>query len=292
MRIAIAAALAIFFVGSASAQSDEPMPPACRENAQGRVDYQACYNATTAGSGLRAVAAMNLGTVAFMQNDPVTAVRYYDEAQPHDGTRFYSDASFHAFYGSTLHQVGREAEALEQARMSLAILRNDPALPQAIRERFVPIPVDREAVFALLLPVFHANGAPETASVQQDYMRFAPNDWIGWANRAGVLEQINDLPGALDASQHALALAPAEPGVLNNHCYILARSGRAAEGVPYCERAVAAVPNVASVRHSLASALAGAGQCTRAREELARARQFDPLSPEYQQDIPCTPARR
>lgn len=293
MRIALAVIALFAFAGAAVAQQQAQTQPQCRPNSQGRVeDLQACYAASAPGSTARVFAAINLGSDAASRNDYVTAVRYFDEAQPHDGTVLYSDAGFHAQYANTLQQVGRVGEALEQARMALALLRNDPSLPEPVRAQFANMPVDREGALALLLPIFYAAGAPETQSVRQDYMAFAPEDWIGWSNRAAVLQQIGDLPGALTASERAIRLAPNEPGALNNHCYILALNNRAAEGVPYCERAVAALPQIAGIRHSLAFALAGAGQCVRAREELARVRQLDPLSPEYQQDIPCTPARR
>lgn len=291
MRIAFAAIAMLAFAGAASAQPAQTLPQ-CQPAAGGRVDFQACYAASAPGSSERIFAAINLGSGAAAQNDYVTAVRYFDEAQPHDGTILYSDAGFHALYAQTLQRVGREGEALEQARMSWALLHNDPSLPAAVREQLPNVPVDREGALALLLPIFYEARAPEAEPARQEFMAFAPDDWIGWSNRAAVLQQVGDLPGALAASGRAIQLAPNEPGAQNNHCYILALNHRAAEAVPYCERAVAQLPQVAGVRHSLAFALAGAGQCTRAREELLRVRQLDPLSPEYQQDIPCTPARR
>ncbi len=103
-----------------------------------------------------------------------------------------------------------------------------------------------------------------------------------------VLEQLGDFEGALEASLVTVKAEPANPGYLNNHCYILVRAGRAAEGLPFCEKAVQGAPEVAAVRHSLAAALAGAGRCAEAEAALGEARRLDPATVLYQQSIACT----
>jgi Flp pilus assembly protein TadD len=145
-------------------------------------------------------------------------------------------------------------------------------------------------VYAAILPVLFAAHDPDARSVRDAYMALPAQDWVSWANRAGVLEQLDDLEGALRANAEALRLQPNHPGVQNNQCYILTRAGRAQEGIPYCEAALRGAPNVASVHHSYASALASAGLCERARQALAEARRLDPASVEYQHEIACMPA--
>ena len=103
-----------------------------------------------------------------------------------------------------------------------------------------------------------------------------------------MLEQLGDLEGALEASLVAVKAEPAHPGYLNNHCYILVRAGRPAEGLPYCEKAVQGAPAIAAVRHSLAAALAGVGRCEEAEDALAAAQRLDPATVLYQQRIACT----
>lgn len=271
----------------AFAQTQDQPPPQCRYNAAGQVDYAACAAAAAPGTPWRILSLINLGTEAFLRGDYAAATRYYDDAQPTNGQTFYSDPSYHAYRAASLQQVGRGDEALVEARRSLAVLNNDPNLPEEIRRRFGQYSVDRELLYALVLPVLHASDAPETDALRREYVSMPARDWVSWANRAGVLEQVGDLPGALAASEQALRLEPNQPAVLNNHCYILTRAERAAEGLPYCERAVAGAPDVASVRHSLAVALAQLGRCEDAQGALAEARRLDPVSVEYAQPIAC-----
>jgi tetratricopeptide (TPR) repeat protein len=286
MRSAILAGLLALGFASAAAAQDQP-PPQCRQNAAGQVDYAACAAASEPNSPWRRLSLINLGTQAFLTGDYATAIAHYDAAQPTNGDTFYSDATYHAFYAATLHQVGRADDAIVQARRALAVLRNDASLPPAVRESMRSVWVDPEAVYTAILPVLHAANDPDTAEISAAYLAIPARDWVSWANRAGVLEQIGDLDGALRASGEALRLEPAHPAVLNNHCYILFRADRAAEALPYCERAVAGAPDVAAVRHSLAATLAALGRCDAARAELAEARRLDPVSAEYREELAC-----
>jgi Flp pilus assembly protein TadD len=95
------------------------------------------------------------------------------------------------------------------------------------------------------------------------------------------------MTGALEMSQRALALAPSEPRVLNNHCYILYSADRAVDALPFCERAVIAAPDAPEVRHSLASVYAALGRCEEAEGALGEARRLDPATVEYQRAIAC-----
>ncbi len=272
--------------GTALAQQTQP-PPECRYNASGQVNYEACLAVSPPGSPWRSLSLMNLATRAYQAADFATAVRYYDEAQPTDGSLMYSDASYHAYYAATLHQVGRPDDAIVQARYALAVLRNAPELPEAAR-RFSAIQVDPEIVYTAILPVLHGANDPQTESVMSAYMALPARDWISWANRAAVMLEIGDNQAALRANNEAIRLEPSHPGVLNNQCYILVKLNRAEEALPHCLGARAGAPNIAAVRHSVASAYAALGRCREAEAELGEARRLDPVTEEYRQPIACT----
>jgi Flp pilus assembly protein TadD len=289
MRIVLAA-LALALVPTAvSAQNDQP-PPQCRYDAAGQVDYQACLDASTPGSPWHSLSLINLGTRAYQQADFARAVDYYDRAQPGDGTIMYSDAAYHANYAATLSQVGRDADALVQARAALALLQGAQTLPAEVRRRFGAVPVDRELVYAAILPVLHKAGDEQASEVMRAYMALPADDWVSWANRAAVLLEIDDHAAALDANERALQQEQRHPAVLNNQCYILVRLGRAREALSYCESARAAASNIAAIRHSVASAYAALGRCAEADAEMVAARRLDPVTVEYQQSLVCSPA--
>ncbi len=288
MRIVLASVfIALLLAGTAAAREEEEAPPECRYDTAGQVDYAACAAAAPIGSPWRSLSLINLGTQAFLRADYASASRYYDDAQPTNGDTFYSDPTYHAFHAATLHQVGRSSEAINEARRALAMLRNSDELPQEVRRRFASRSIDVEAVYVAILPVLHSANDSELESVRNAYLAMPAYDWVSWANRAGVLEQIGDLDGALRANAEALRLEPSHPSVLNNQCFILVRAGRAGEALPYCERARAEAPEIAAVRHSVASALAALGRCDDAEREMAEARRLDPVSAEYAQPLQC-----
>jgi tetratricopeptide (TPR) repeat protein len=282
-------ALAVGFLamtGSAFAQQVEA-PPQCRYNAAGQVDYEACLAVSPPGSPWRSLSLMNLATRAYMAADFATAVRYYDQAQPSDGSLMYSDAGYHAYYAATLHQVGRREDAIVQARYALGVLRNAPELPEAAR-RFSATQVDPEVVYSAILPVLHAANDPQTESVMNAYLALPARDFVSWANRAAVMLEIGDLEGALRANNEAMRLSPSHPGVLNNQCYILVKLNRAGEALPHCLGALSGAPDIAAVRHSVASAYAALGRCREAEAELGEARRLDPVTEEYRTPIACS----
>jgi predicted Zn-dependent protease len=88
-------------------------------------------------------------------------------------------------------------------------------------------------------------------------------------------------------SKRAVELQPGDPTLLNNHCYTLVEAGQPAQGLSYCERAVAALPDSPYVRHSYAAALAGVGRCADSERQLAEARRLDPSSALYREAIAC-----
>lgn len=273
--------------GAAIAQQDEP-PSACRANVSAQINYQACLQAASPGSPWERLALINLGTDALAAGNSTQAVSYYDRAQPGDGSLLFSDAQYHANYAAALDQVGRDAEALAQARMALAVLRGVPDAPPEVRRTVATHPVDREQVYVRILPVLHKANDPQVTEIMREYLALPAQDWVSWANRAAVLLEIENYAAALEANGRALQLERSHPAVQNNQCYILVKLERAREALPYCEAARAAAPDVGAVRHSVASAYAALGRCADAERELAEARRRDPAS--YREPLACTPA--
>jgi Flp pilus assembly protein TadD len=288
MRTLAVLVFALAFPTPALAQDQTP-PPQCRQNAAGQINYQACFDATPQGSPWRAMAQINLGTEAFMRGDYATAVRHYDEARPSAGQQMYSDVLFHTFRGASYWHVERRDEALADAQIALRMLRGDPTLNLDPLD-YMPSHVDREAVFAHILPILQAGDASQFETALATYQAMPASDWYSYANRAAVLDQIGRTREALAASERALTMAPSEPAVLNNHCAILVNADRAPDALQYCERAVAAAPAVAAVHDSLSDALAALGRCAEAEREIGEARRLDPVSPDYARAIVCTPA--
>lgn len=271
---------------AAFAQQDQA-PAQCRYDAAGHVDYRACADATEPGTPLHTLSLINLGTEALLAGDYAAAVQHYDAAQLPSGQRFVSDPLYHSYRASALHHVGRKDEAVVEARTALRMLRNPQGLPPEAVAAFSPGSPAIEQVYALILPVLHDANDPDARQLLIAYLAMPERDWISWANRAGVLEQIGELESALRASDRALALQPNNAGVLNNHCYILVRSQRARDALPFCQRARQLEPNIAAIRHSLATVHAEMGQCPESNAEMIAARRLDPVSEAYRSDPEC-----
>lgn len=284
-KTVFAAVIAASFLLSANAQQGE-LPAACKPDARGSMNYAACADAAEPGSPVRAFALINLGTAAYLQGDYAEAVKRYDEAIP-PGKTVMSDVYFHAFRGGAYAHVGRDAEAYKDARLALDMLNGKPGLPP---EALLPKGGDAQPVYETILPILKKNGDPDLAAAITAYSALPADGWVGWSNRAAVLQELGDLPAAVKASNEAMKLKPDHPAVLNNHCYVLTQAGDAAGALPYCEKAVQLAPKQAAVRHSHASALAQAGRCREAEEALAQARTLDPSSATYKQPLACRPA--
>ena len=264
----------------------QEIPAVCEPEPDVATDWAACAAALPEGSPEQRLARLNQATEAYLNRDYGAAERLYDQAA--EGAEVWSDVFLHAFRADTYQQVGRDKEAVADARAAWLMLSgaNSPGDPGA------PGPVlaeeDRRFVLSLILPILK-KGRDSAFEEAFDAFRALPvKDADGYGSLALVLEQLGDLNGALEASLVAVKAEPANPGFLNNHCYILVRAGRPAEGLPYCEKAVQGAPEVAAVRHSLAAALAGAGRCAEAEAALAEARRLDPATILYQEPIACS----
>ena len=277
--------LAFALLLSTSAAQD--VPAECRPGADGNVSWAACAALFQKGSPPWTFATMNQASQAYLDQDYVTAVRLYDAAS--GSGELLSDAYFHAFRADTYEHVGRFPEAARDARTAWRILNGEIAAPGA--QDMPPLTDDQKSfILALILHILKTADDPAFPTALAAYRELPAKDWEAWGQRAAVLDQLDDTAGALVASGEALKAQPTDVGVLNNHCYILVRNGRPSEGLPYCEKAVLSAPNFAPLRHSLASALAGAGRCEESVAQLAEARRIDPATILYNQPIACTPA--
>lgn len=278
----IALALALFLTAA-----PQEGPPPCTVAPGVATDWAACAEALPEGSPQQRLARLNQATEAYLNRDYGAAERLYDEATAGE-QQVQSDVWMHAFRGDTYQQVGRDKDAAADARIAWLILSDDPAWETPRR---LTGPVDEEGrrfVLSLILPILKKNRDSLFEEAFAAFRALPVKDVDGHATLALVLEQLGDFEGALAASLVAVKAEPANAGYLNNHCYILVRAGRPAEGLPYCEKAVQGAPDIAPVRHSLAAALAGAGRCEEAEAALAEARRLDPATVLYQQPIPCS----
>lgn len=270
------------------APQEVPMPAVCMADAAGITNFQACADATPAGSAPHSYALINLATNAYLEDDFATAVDLYDRAIP-PGQKVYSDVFFHTFRADTYHHVGRDAEALEDARTAWAILSGAADATTDPRDRLTLDDAGRTMVLYLIMPLLKEGSDPAFAPAHALYLSLPVNGWLQQSQRAAALERIGDFEGALAASALALDEKPNEPGLLNNHCYTLVRAGRPAEGLTLCERAVAAQPGIAPFRQSHAAALAAVGRCDESLAELAEAQRLDPSGAIYREPLACTP---
>lgn len=291
-RITTALALAVVATsmiapGRAGAQPTQASPPPeCIADDKGHVNDQACVQASAPGTIWQSLALINLGTQAYMRGDYASAERLYDEARPSDPSqKMYSDAGFHAFRAATYDHVGRDREALEDARTALALLRGErlPGMPpKAVVNHFDP----RE-LYPLILPILKKAGDPKFDEALTAYLALPVDDWIAVSNRAALLDELGDHEAAATDAMTALRLAPGNPAVLNNACFILANDKRPNEALKFCEQALQAAPEVAAVHDSYATALSMLGRCTDANDQLAKARALDPVSKDYQRTLQC-----
>lgn len=269
------------------AEPDTTVPPSCQLPLE-QINYRTCADAAPAGSTIRSWALINLGSQAFIDGDMTRAARLYDEARPADSQDIYADPTFHAFRAAAYDHVGRSKEALADARTSWDILSGarivDPQNPPPTEGEY------RSFVLFFILPILKAGGDSAFVPAFEAYQRISVDSINALIQRAALLEQLGDFPGALAASEKIIKLRPDNPGLQNNHCYTLVRAGRAAEGLPYCEAALAGLPEMPQIRHSYASALAQLGRCDEAERQMAEARRLDSAGALYREPLTCEAA--
>lgn len=270
----------------ALAAAPQEGPGACTMSPGVATDWAACAEALPEGSPQQRLARLNQATEAYLNRDFGAAERLYDQAAGDD--QVWSDVYLHAFRADTYQQVGRDKEAVADARMAWLMLAGAPIADDLRPDQPPVAEEDRRFLLSLILPILKKGRDSLFDEAFADFRALPVKDADGYGSLALVLEQLGDLEGALEASLMTVKAEPTNPGYLNNHCYILVRAGRPAEGLPYCEKAVQGAPQVAAVRHSLAAALAGVGRCEEAEAALTEARRLDPATALYQQPVPCT----
>lgn len=263
----------------------QDIPPACNPPEGVAPDWKACVDALPEGSPDQRFFRMRMATDAYFARDYGTAARVFDQVGGLDD--FASDAVY-AFRADTYQQVGRDKEATADARAAWLIMSaprpafdGPPPAAEAVNEE------TRRFLLTLILPILKKGRDPAFEPAFAAFRALPVKDVEGHASLALVLEQLGDFDGALAASLVTIKAEPTNAGYLNNHCYILVRAGRPGEGLPYCEKAVQGAPDIAPVRHSLATALAGVGRCDEAEAALTEARRLDPATVLYRQPLSC-----
>ena len=272
------------FSVEATAQGDPgaDVPDACSYDADGKVDLQACFNAAEPQSGAWFLAAINLGSKAFWNDDVETAAHYYDLSSV-NGKATFSDIILHANRASVFRRVGRLDDSLTDARMVWEMVREN-------RYDLAGNPLSSKARFyALMLVVqtFHEAGEPEADQVIQAFLDTPIQSETDIANQTAILTEVGHYEDALKLSSELLATEPDNARLLNNHCYLLTLMGKPGEGLQYCQQAVEADADRASFQHSLSLALAGVGRCDEAQAALGIAHELEPSVTLYTEEIDC-----
>lgn len=277
----IALALALSLISG-----PQEIPAVCEPEPGVAPDWAACAEALPEGSPQQRLARLNQATEAYLVADYGLAERLYDQL---GGLEPLGSAAQFAFRADTYQQVGRDKEATADARASWLLMAASerPAPGEARPAADAAYDDERRFLLSLILPILKKGRDPAFEAAFASFRALPVKDADGHATLALVLEQLGDLDGALEASLAAIKGAPTNAGYLNNHCYILVRAGRPAEGLPFCEKAVQGAPEAAPIRHSLAAALAGAGRCAEAEAALDEARRLEPATVLYQQPIAC-----
>ncbi|MBL4618264.1 MAG: hypothetical protein JKY46_11265 [Robiginitomaculum sp.] len=229
--------------------------------------------------GIRALAYINLGTLAFLQHDTTEAARFYDLAEA-TGQTVTSDPFFHAYRSATFSAVGRHEQAVTDAKHVLDFINDNP---QTGTSQQIPL------LEMIIEPLYKAGKVELTNSALNRYLNMPVTDWIDAINRAAVLEGISEYETAIPYAEQAYLAQPEHPAILNTKCYLLAKTNRADEGITFCEKALQILPNEAAIIHSYAFALAKNGQCLDSQNALQKARKLQPLVIAYQEQIPCDP---
>lgn len=280
----IALTFALMLAGAPQVR-EAPVPPACVGATF--VSWQACAAAAREGTPAYSLAMINIGTEAYVQGDMAGALDAYDKADT-PGQNVVSDVVLHAFRGDARRYGGRMEEARADAVIAWGYLDNRPP-PGTEAQDLRPLDDGlRSMILSLILPILKDGDPGDFQRARAMYLALPAEDWLALSQRAGTLTSLGEHEAAVLASKGALELRPTDPLTQNNHCYALVEAGRAAEGVTYCESAVAGLPELAPVRHSYATALAALGRCADAETQMAEARRLEQGGSLYREPLTCT----
>ncbi len=236
----------------------------------------------SANPNIKSLAYINLGTLAYLQQNITEAARFYDLSEQ-EGKSISSDPFFHAYRSSVNSHLGRHDQAVADAQKVLDYIAQNPNTPPAMQTQ----------LFEQIIVPLHVTGTTllENQAIKQ-FLALPVTDWIDALNRASVLIETKRYQQAGPLVEQAYQAKPNHPAILNAKCYLNALNDRAAQGVPYCEQALQIAPNTAPILHSYAFALAKNGQCQQSRQALSQAQRIEPSVATYQEKIPCEQAAK
>lgn len=260
----------------------DQIPEACYQDADGEIDYEACFAVSEPNSVLWLLAAINLGSEAFWSDDVSKAAYYYDLSSPPD-LKTYSDIILHANRASVFRRVGRLDDSLVDAAKAFELLREN-------KFDDFGTPLDEDAkgyVLALVVQTFFDAGADELEETLAMFLGLTGGVYSDDATKAAILIGVERYDEALVLSERLVVNAPEDTMILNNHCYMLTNIGRAADGLVFCQKAVELDPQHASFLHSLAVTYAALGQCETALEAFEKGRAREPSLAAFQEPLSC-----
>ena len=265
----------LFILVAAPVVSAQPVTEVCQPRQGAPLDYQACADASEPGSAKQRWALINLGTQAFLKREFAKAAGFYDAAAA-GGKAIYSDANFHAFRAYAYKEVGRQEDALTDAKLAYAILSDGQGVPADALKSAREQSVDKTVVYALIIPILHAAKAPQTAAAVKAYIALPTDGHIGkMANKAVTLSAIGEHAAAIAESEQVIGKVAGDPMLLNNHCEILRVAGRSADALSFCDKALAIDSQAASTHHTRAGVLAALGRCEESRRAYDEARRLN-----------------
>lgn len=205
-----------------------------------------------------AAALAALGDVYMQIEKPEEALTRYQAALTVDPTR----AATLAELGNALARTGRAEEGIAKVRQALAL---------------EPANLDfKSTLVGLLVRNQDAASRAECLTLIREISQARPEDAIAWINLAQA-ESANQNPdAALAAFQHALTIAPDDPGVRHEYGVLCARLGRMPEAAEAFAAVVRMAPTRMEARSNLIRALT---ELRREKEAIAAVRGALELAP-------------
>ena len=244
--------------------------------------WKLCWEIAEPQSNPWYLATINLGTAALYEDDFEEAAKYYLLTVVPE-TRIDSDVVLHAHRASVFRRTGNLAKANYDAERAWDFVKNGKF---GLGERGLS---DSDQFYVLLhvLEALKVTDSLDFDAALKHFKALTISDVYDQANRVAVLSDVGDIEAAILESAVVLLALPNEPAVLNNHCDMLTRAGRGAEGLPFCEKAVAQNPDIAAIQHSLAMAMAAVGRCDEARAAMTKGATMQPSAVIFQEALSC-----
>ncbi|HET9144885.1 MAG TPA: XrtA/PEP-CTERM system TPR-repeat protein PrsT [Sphingomicrobium sp.] len=187
------------------------------------------------------------GTVALAQKRPADAVAAYER-----GLAIVDNEFFRSRLATAQAQAGHVDQAEKTLLPWIEAHPDDPAARLAMGDIYVA-----------------ANRLSDAQSQYAGILKKNPNDAVAENNLAWTLSEIGRNSDALLHAQHAAALMPQSPQILDTLGVVLMKNGKNDEAVATLQKAAGTQPDAnLSVRLHLAQALAAAGRKDDARENL------------------------